>query len=104
MIKIEQLQTKKDFQKLMLDILNPLKPYYSPGRARLELGVTATNYDRNAIAMEAFSRPLWGLVPFLPAAGRMNGLSNATATGWPTEHVRGTPNTGALPENMTSVL
>ena len=56
--------SKKDFQELLLSIVEPLKPYYSEEKARLLLGVTATNYDRKAETMEAFSRPLWGLVPF----------------------------------------
>ena len=56
--------SKKDFQDLLLEIINPLLPYYSEGKAELILGVTATNYDQKAIRLEAFSRPLWGLVPF----------------------------------------
>ena len=58
-----RLDSKKDFQDLLLSMVNPLKPYYSEGKAKLNLGDTATSYDQNAIQMEAFSRPLWGLVP-----------------------------------------
>lgn len=58
-----RLDSKKDFQDLLLSIVNPLKPYYSEGKAELILGDTATSYDQKAIRMEAFSRPLWGLVP-----------------------------------------
>lgn len=65
-----KLNSKKDFQDLLLEILNPLLPYYSEGKAELELGVTATNYDRKAIRLEAFSRPLWGLVPFWAGGGQ----------------------------------
>ena len=61
--------SKKDFQELLLSIVEPLKPYYSEEKARLVLGVTATNYDRKAETMEAFSRPLWGLVPFWAGGG-----------------------------------
>lgn len=61
--------TKKDFQELLLSIVEPLKPYYSEEKAELVLGVTATNYDRKAENMEAFSRPLWGLVPFWAGGG-----------------------------------
>ena len=42
------LYSKEDFQRLMLSVLEPLKPYYSRERAELILGVTATNYDRKA--------------------------------------------------------
>lgn len=46
--------SKKDFQELLLSIVEPLKPYYSEEKARLLLGVTATNYDRKAETMEPF--------------------------------------------------
>lgn len=64
------LHSKKDFQDLMLSILEPLKPYYSEGRARLQLGRTMAHYDIGATWMEAFSRPLWGLVPYWAGGGR----------------------------------
>lgn len=54
----------------MLSILNPLKPYYSEEKARLTLGVTMAHYDIGATWMEAFSRPLWGLVPFWAGGGK----------------------------------
>lgn len=73
-IRLEQLHTKKDFQELMLSVLEPLKPHYSKGRARLDLGVTAAHYDQGAVWMEAFSRPLWGLVPFWAGGGRDSGF------------------------------
>lgn len=64
-----RLDSKKDFQDLLLSIVNPLKPYYSEGKAELDLGNTATSYDQKAIKMEAFSRPLWGLVPLWAGGG-----------------------------------
>lgn len=64
------LHTKQDFQELMLSILEPLKSHYSEGRARLHLGVTMAHYDMGAAWMEAFSRPLWGLVPYWAGGGR----------------------------------
>lgn len=65
----EKLNTKEDFQKLFLKIVNPLLPYYSEEKAELILGVSATSYDQKAIRMEGFSRPLWGLVPFWAGGG-----------------------------------
>ncbi len=64
-----KLKDKQDFQKLMRRILEPLLPYYSKGRAGLSLGETAASYGKKAIALEAFSRPLWGLVPFWAGGG-----------------------------------
>lgn len=65
-----KLRGKEDFRELLMELLKPLLPYYSEGGAELILGVTATNYDRKAIRLEAFSRPLWGLVPYWAGGGR----------------------------------
>lgn len=65
-----RLHSKEDFRELMFAILNPLKPYYSENKARLQLGVTMAHYDINATWMEAFSRPLWALVPYWAGGGR----------------------------------
>lgn len=82
--------SKKDFQELLLSIVEPLKPYYSEEKARLVLGVTATNYDRKAETMEAFSRPLWGLVPFWAGGGTEAGFEEIYRLGL----VAGTDPTG----------
>lgn len=63
------LQTKADFTALMHKFLDPLKPCYSAGCARLHLGETGATYNQNAIELEAFSRPLWALVPFWVGGG-----------------------------------
>ena len=63
------LESKNDFRELMLDILTPLKPHYSAGRAELKLGETFAHYDIGATYMEAVSRPLWALVPFWKGGG-----------------------------------
>ena len=63
------LQTKVDFTALMHKFLDPLKPCYSAGCARLHLGETGVTYNQNAIELEAFSRPLWALVPFWVGGG-----------------------------------
>ncbi len=68
--KFGGLRSKREFQDLMLAILEPLKGYYSEEKARLQLGVTMTHYDVGAAWMEAFSRPLWGLVPYWAGGGR----------------------------------
>lgn len=62
--------TKKAAEQSLLDILNPLKPFYSASGARLNIGVTSTHYENDTIPMEAFARPLWGLVPFWAGGGR----------------------------------
>ena len=64
-----QLNSKQDFTRLARRILDPLLPSYSAGGARLHLGETGASYDRTAIELEAFSRPLWALGPFWQGGG-----------------------------------
>lgn len=61
--------TKAAAQASLLRLLEPLKPFYSQGGARVELGVTSTHYENGTIPIESFARPLWGLAP-LWAGGR----------------------------------
>lgn len=68
------LMTKKDFNDLCLSILNPLKGKYSEDGALLNLGTTATVYEDVSIGMEAFARPLWGLVPMWKGGCDDNGF------------------------------
>lgn len=84
--ELMRLETKQDFQTWMHKLLEPLKPLYSKGGARLHLGDTGVTYPQVSIEMEAFSRPLWALVPFWAGGGRnkefediyRKGLSNGT--------------------------
>lgn len=62
--------TKQAAQQALLDVLDPLKSFYSESCARLYVGVTSTHYENDTIPMEAFARPLWGLVPFWAGGGR----------------------------------
>ena len=64
-----ELNTKADFTALMYQFLDPLKPYYSAGCARMHLGETGAKYKQSTIELEAFSRPLWALVPFWTGGG-----------------------------------
>lgn len=61
---VEDFSTKQAAQAALMRLLRPLKPFYSEGGARLELGVTSTHYENDSIPMESFARPLWGLIPF----------------------------------------
>ena len=65
----KDFSTKKAAERALLDVLNPLKPFYSESGARLYLGVTSAHYENDTIPMEAFARPLWGLVPFWAGGG-----------------------------------
>lgn len=60
----KQLNSRDDLVRLMMEIIEPIKPYYSVGCARLQIGNTSAHYEDESAWMEGFSRPLWGLVPF----------------------------------------
>jgi hypothetical protein len=47
--------------ELLLDMLRPLKKYFSPGHGWLKVGYTKASYGEKAALMEGFARPLWGL-------------------------------------------
>ena len=64
-----ELHTKQDFTALMFRLLNPLRPLYSESGARLRIGNTGVTYDKPAIELEGFSRPLWALAPFWLGGG-----------------------------------
>ena len=64
------LNTKQDFVRWMHTMLDPLRPLYSEGGARLCIGGAGVTYPEVTIEMEAFSRPLWALVPFWAGGGK----------------------------------
>lgn len=68
-MKHENFVLRKDYQKTLLDLCDALKPYYSDDYAYLNLGESGAIYDNRTIGLEAFSRPLWGLIPFFAGGG-----------------------------------
>lgn len=79
------LTTRDDMVRAVKDMVAPLKRWYSPGGARLQIGVSSAHYDIAAAELEGFSRPLWGLIP-LAAGGEefpdldiyLNGIESGT--------------------------
>lgn len=61
--KQRSIKKRKEAAQLLLDIIRPLKSYYSPGRAWLSVGSSAAHYGEKAARMEGFARILWGLGP-----------------------------------------
>jgi hypothetical protein len=59
---------RAELQARVRDLVAPVVPYFSPGRARVRLGVNTAIHDDTAAELEAFARPLWGLAPL--AAGK----------------------------------
>ena len=75
----------------MLALLEPLQSRLTPGGSGFALGATAAHYETATIPMEAFSRPLWALVPFWAGGGHdaaweeiyRRGLVSGTTPGGP---------------------
>ena len=59
--KTENIKSRQDMADVMLEILEPLKKYYSSEKSWLKLGDTSAHYPDTAAWMEGFSRPLRGL-------------------------------------------
>ncbi len=66
-IQTNPLKTRADFASAASQMLTPLLPFLSAGCARLHLGETGAVYPADIAEMEAFSRPLWAIVPMLAA-------------------------------------
>lgn len=61
--------TKRDYQEALEEMCRPLRRYYSPAKALLMIGHTATHYGERTAELEGFSRVLWGLVPLWYGGG-----------------------------------
>ncbi|MBB4184477.1 hypothetical protein GGE07_001103 [Sinorhizobium terangae] len=79
------LATRNDMQRALIDLFNPLLPYFSEGNARVRLDAAAAHFDRAAADLEGFARPLWGLAPFGAGGGHFahwdryaDGIANGT--------------------------
>lgn len=68
-IKSNRLETRADVQEAVRQLCEPLRPYYSPGCARVGLGYSGANYPYKTSLMESFARPMWGIVPLLAGGG-----------------------------------
>ncbi|MFT3783314.1 MAG: DUF2264 domain-containing protein [Nibricoccus sp.] len=63
------LRTRADVQQLLRDLVNPILPHFSKGRAEVHLGETRASYGDPAGWLEGFARPLWGLIPLAAGNG-----------------------------------
>ena len=58
-----KLQSRADAAALLLDMIRPLKAFYTPGKAFLNVSAAGVHYGRKIAGMEGFARILWGLGP-----------------------------------------
>ena len=66
-------RTREECQQACISLLDPLKPFFSPGRTRVKLGSTATRYDETGAQIEGYARPLWGLAALLAGGANYDG-------------------------------
>ncbi|KAH8690628.1 hypothetical protein BGW36DRAFT_401039 [Talaromyces proteolyticus] len=79
------LETRDDVIAACHALFNPLLPKFSPGKARVQLDASSSNWDRAACDLEGFARPLFGLVPLARGGAKFDywhvyreGLKNGT--------------------------
>jgi Uncharacterized protein conserved in bacteria len=58
-----QLNSREDAVRAVLDMCEPLKRFYSEGKALLYVGDTAAHYGEKSARMEGWARMLWALGP-----------------------------------------
>jgi hypothetical protein len=63
------LRTRADVAQLMCDLVAPVLPHFSPGRAQVLLGQHRALYGDPVGLLEGFARPLWGLAPHAAGGG-----------------------------------
>lgn len=79
------LRTRADVQQAVVDLVEPLVPWISPGGARVRLGSFAAAFPQRVAELEGYARPLWGIVPLVTGGGAfahwdrwVEGLANGT--------------------------
>ena len=83
--QVRASSAKRDVAAAFLRLWRPLRAKFSPGRARVRLSGPAVDYAESDVELEAFARPLWGVVPFIAGGGRfpdwdlyLDGLGSGT--------------------------
>jgi hypothetical protein len=80
-----RLTNRAEMQQCVRELFTPLKKCFSPGGARVRVGVTGAVFSVAAEELEGFARPLWGLAPLAAGGGQFDdwplirqGLSNGS--------------------------
>ncbi len=64
-VKNNPLRTRADVERAAVQLIEPLLPLLSEGKAGLHLGETGVTYTSAVADMEGFARVLWAIVPML---------------------------------------
>ena len=82
--------TRDDVINACHGLFNPLLPYFSPGKARVQLDASTSSWDRAACDLEGWARPLFGIAPLVAGGETFDhwdlyreGLKNGTDPGHP---------------------
>jgi hypothetical protein len=68
------ISDRASVQELLRTVLDPLEPFFSPQKARVNCpGATAVRFDQAASEVEGICRPLWGLSSLLAGGGEFHG-------------------------------
>lgn len=62
-IQENSLKTRRDLELALIQFCHPLQGHFSPGNAHIDLGEGGSRHVKHVATLEAFSRPLWGIVP-----------------------------------------
>src|SRR5262245_18700532 len=63
------LLTKRDVQRAVVDLVEPIVAHLSPGGARARLGTFGAHFATRVAELEGYARPLWGIVPLVAGGG-----------------------------------
>jgi hypothetical protein len=63
------LRDKRDVQRAVVDLVEPIVAHLSPGGARARLGTFGAHFSTRVAELEGYARPLWGIVPLVAGGG-----------------------------------
>src|SRR5438270_4779956 len=96
-----ELRTRSDVQAAVRALATPLKPYFSPGGARVRIGSTAAHFDQHAADSRDLRDRCGGSYPW-PLAAATSRIGTCTGAGSQMAATRTVPNTGANQGTETS--
>lgn len=64
-----RFETREDVVSACNALFEPLLPYFSSGKARVQIDASASTHDRAAGDLEGWARPLFGIVPMVAGGG-----------------------------------
>lgn len=94
--------TKNELQMFLNDLYAPLESRFTSGCAGIDMGATGSIYNEATALMEAFARPLWGLVPHASGEGRVR-FGRSSSRGSSMGLTLNMKNTGVNSQPKTSV-